>query len=179
MRATSPVPLYFSNGHGARLVDVDGNEYIDYQLAWGPNILGYNRPCMVEAMRVQAGRPYSYGAQHELEITVAECIQGCVPCAERVAFTSSGSEAVQFVQRLARAYTGRPRVLKFEGHYHGWMDSVLLSLHPLPSPASLACLPSCNPAFGRGAEHSSGAKEAYREHAFEGRRAYIYRFIPT
>ena len=71
-----------------------------------------------------------YGAQHELEITVAERIQACVPCAERVAFTSSGSEAVQLVQRLARAFTKRPLILKFEGHYHGWMDSVLHSHHP-------------------------------------------------
>ncbi|MGA2987466.1 MAG: aspartate aminotransferase family protein [Terriglobia bacterium] len=130
VRATSPVPLYFSSGRGARLLDVDGNEYIDYQLAWGPNILGYSHPRMVEAMRVQAERPYSYGAQHELEITVAERVQACVPCAERVAFTSSGSEAVQLVQRLARAFTRRPLILKFEGHYHGWMDSVLLSHHP-------------------------------------------------
>jgi len=132
VRATSPVPLYFSNGRGARLLDVDGNEYIDYQLAWGPNILGYNHPHMVEAMRAQAERPYSYGAQHELEIAVAERIQACVPCAQRVAFTSSGSEAVQLAQRLARAFTGRPQILKFEGHYHGWMDSVLHSHHPAP-----------------------------------------------
>ena len=129
VRATAPVPLYFAGGHGARLVDVDGNEYLDYQLAWGPNILGYGHPRMVEAMRAQAERPLSYGAQHELEITVAERIQACVPCAERVAFTSSGSEAVQLVQRLARAFTGRPVILKFEGHYHGWMDSVLHSHH--------------------------------------------------
>jgi glutamate-1-semialdehyde 2,1-aminomutase len=130
VRATSPVPLYFSSGCGARLQDVDGNEYIDYQLGWGPNILGYCHPRMVEAMRVLAERPYNYGAQHELEIAVAERIQSCVPCAERVAFTSSGSEAVQLVQRLARAFTGRQLILKFEGHYHGWMDSVLHSHHP-------------------------------------------------
>ncbi|MGH9328604.1 MAG: aspartate aminotransferase family protein [Terriglobia bacterium] len=129
VRANSPVPLYFDNGHGARLVDVDGNEYIDYQLAWGPNILGYNHPRLVEAMRRQAERPYSYGAQHEMEITVAERIQACVPCAERVAFTSSGSEAVQLAERLARAFTGRQLIVKFEGHYHGWMDSVLHSHH--------------------------------------------------
>lgn len=130
VRAKAPVPLYYRDGHGSRLVDVDGNEYIDYQLAWGPNILGYRHPRMVEAMRRQAERPYDYGAQHELEIAVAERIQRCVPCAERVAFTSSGSEAVQLVHRLARAFTGRPLILKFEGHYHGWMDSVLLSHHP-------------------------------------------------
>jgi len=130
VRAKSPLPLYFANGRGARLVDVDGNEYIDYQLAWGPNILGYNHPRMVDAMRRQAERPYSYGAQHELEILVAERIKAYVPCAERVAFTSSGSEAVQLAQRLVRAFTGRELILKFEGHYHGWMDSVLHSHRP-------------------------------------------------
>jgi glutamate-1-semialdehyde 2,1-aminomutase len=130
VRAKAPVPLYFSGGHGARLVDVDGNEYIDYQLAWGPNVLGYTHPCMVEAMRAQAELPHNYGAQHELEIKVAERIQACVPCAERVAFTCSGSEAVQLEQRLARAYTKRPLILRFEGHYHGWMDSVLHSYKP-------------------------------------------------
>lgn len=130
VRGKSPVPLYFDQGRNARLFDVDGNEYIDYQLAWGPNILGYNHPRMVEAMRRQAERPYSYGAQHELEIIVAERIQACVPCAERVAFTSSGSEAVQLALRLVRAFTGRQMIVKFEGHYHGWMDSVLHSYHP-------------------------------------------------
>lgn len=130
VRAKAPAPLYFANGRRSRLWDVDGNEYIDCQLGWGLNILGYNHPRMVEAMRIQAERPYSYGAQHEMEITVAERIQSYVPCAERVAFTSSGSEAVQLAERLARAYTGRTLILKFEGHYHGWMDSVLHSHHP-------------------------------------------------
>src|SRR5436190_8925252 len=129
-RAKAPVPLYFEDGCGPRLVDVDGNEYIDYQLAWGPMILGYKHPKLVEAMRRHAELPFSYGAQHELEISVAEKIQLLVPCAERVAFTSSGSEAVQLAQRLARAYTCRNLILTFEGHYHGWMDGVLISYHP-------------------------------------------------
>lgn len=129
-RAKAPQPLYFENGCGARLRDVDGNEYIDYQLAWGPNILGYANPKLVEAMRAQAEKPLTYGAQHELEIEVAERIQRMVPCAERVMFTSSGSEAVQLVHRLARAAKGRELILKFEGHYHGWMDSALISYHP-------------------------------------------------
>ena len=124
------MPLYYNGGKGARLTDVDGNEYIDYQLGWGPNILGYCHPKMVEAMRARAEQPYSYGAQHELEIAVAERIQSMVPCAERVAFTCSGSETVQLAHRLARAFTGRPLILKFEGHYHGWMDSALHSHHP-------------------------------------------------
>jgi glutamate-1-semialdehyde 2,1-aminomutase len=132
-RAKATVPLFFENGSGCRLTDVDGNEYIDYQLAWGPMILGYCHPGLVEQLRRQIEKPWSYGAQHEFEISVAEKIQAMVPCAERVAFTSSGSEAVQLAHRLARAYTDRPLILKFEGHYHGWMDSALLSYKPQPA----------------------------------------------
>jgi glutamate-1-semialdehyde 2,1-aminomutase len=129
-RAKAPVPLFLEDGLGSRLFDVDGNEYIDYQLAWGPMILGYCHPAMVKRLRLQVEKPLSYGSQHELEIVVAERIQSMVACAERVAFTSSGSEAVQLAQRLARAYTKRPLILKFEGHYHGWMDSALFSYKP-------------------------------------------------
>jgi glutamate-1-semialdehyde 2,1-aminomutase len=132
-RAKAPVPLFFENGQGARLTDVDGNEYIDYQLAWGPMILGYNHPAMVARLREQVAKPLSYGAQHPLEFTVAEQIQAMVPCAERVAFTSSGSETVQLAHRLARACTRRPKILKFEGHYHGWMDGALHSYKPQAS----------------------------------------------
>ncbi len=129
-RAHFPVPLYLTGGRGSRLTDVDGNEYIDYVLAWGPMILGYSHPAMVEAIRRQAEGPHSYGEQHELEIQVAEQIQRMVPCAERVAFTSSGSEAVQLAYRLARAFTGRNLILKFEGHYHGWVDGALVGYKP-------------------------------------------------
>ena len=131
-RAKAPVPLFFEDGKGCRLWDVDQNEYIDYQLAWGPMILGYSHPRMVECLRKQVEKPLSYGAQHELEILVAEQIQSMVPCAERIAFTSSGSETVQLAQRLARACTGRRKILKFEGHYHGWMDGALHSYKPQP-----------------------------------------------
>src|SRR5262249_3539224 len=129
-RLKAPVPLYFRNGCGARLEDVDGNEYIDYVLAWGPMILGYRHPAIVEGMRRQADLPTDYGAQHELEFLVSEQIQKLMPCAERVAFTSSGSEACQIAFRLARAFTGRHLILKFEGHYHGWMDGALVSYKP-------------------------------------------------
>lgn len=144
-RAKAPVPLFFEDGQGARLRDVDGNEYVDYQLAWGPMILGYGHPAMVERLRRQVEKPLSYGAQHELEITVAERIQAMVPCAERVAFTSSGSEAVQLVHRLARAHTRRPLILKFEGHYHGWMDSALHSYKPQPAEVGPLETPSTVP----------------------------------
>lgn len=125
-----PVPLYFRRGSGARLEDVDGNVYIDYTLAWGPLILGHSHPALVEAVKRQLEYGMAYGAQHELEFAVSERIQALVPCAERVAYTSSGSEALQLAFRLARAATGRNMILKFEGHYHGWMDSELISYHP-------------------------------------------------
>ena len=129
-RVKSPVPLFFKDGWGCRLKDVDGNVYIDYALGWGPNILGYQHPRIVEAMRKIVDSPHTYGAQHQLEYRVAERLQGIAPCAERVAFTSSGSEAVQLALRLARAFTAREQILKLEGHYHGWMDSTLLSYKP-------------------------------------------------
>ena len=129
VRARAPIPLYFEDGCGCRLRDVDGNEYIDYVLAWGPLILGHRHPRIVEALRRQVERPHMYGAQHELEFQVAEKLQTLVPGAERVVFVSSGTEAVQLALRLARAFTGRNLVVKFEGHYHGWIDSVLVSYH--------------------------------------------------
>jgi glutamate-1-semialdehyde 2,1-aminomutase len=131
-RAKAPVPLYFQDGCGARLVDVDGNSYIDYTLAWGPNILGYRHPRIVEAVTRAAQGPHTYGAQHEMEFLVSERVCDMVPCAERVTFSSSGSEALHLAWRLARAFTGRNVILKFEGHYHGWFDSVLISYKPSP-----------------------------------------------
>ena len=141
-RAKAPVPIYFENGSGCRLRDVDGNEYIDYALAWGPLILGHRHPKMVEALRQQADLPHTYGAQHRLEFEVSEMFQASVPCAERVAFTSSGSEAVQLALRLARAFTNRTVIVKFEGHYHGWLDSVLISYHPAATEAGPADRPT-------------------------------------
>jgi glutamate-1-semialdehyde 2,1-aminomutase len=145
--------LYFRGGQGSRLADVDGNEYIDYALSWGPSILGHAHPALVQAVRCAAELPHTYGEEHELEIRVAERIQALVPCAELVAFTSSGSEAVQLAHRLARAFTGRNLILKFEGHYHGWMDSALLGYRatgdqlgpleaPLASPGSCGQVPN-------------------------------------
>jgi glutamate-1-semialdehyde 2,1-aminomutase len=126
-RARHPKPLYFRDACGCRLFDVDGNEYIDYSLSWGPIILGHRHPRLTEAVSRAALGPHTYGAQHELEPEVGELFQRSVPCAERVAFCSSGSEAVQLAFRLARGFTGRSKILKFEGHYHGWMDSALWS----------------------------------------------------
>jgi glutamate-1-semialdehyde 2,1-aminomutase len=117
-----PHPLYFESGRGARLTDVDGNAYIDYTLAWGPLILGHAHPAVERAVAEQLTRGWIYGAQHEGEIRVAQKIVDLVPCADQVCFSNSGTEAVQVAFRIARGYTGRSRIVRFEGHYHGWMD---------------------------------------------------------
>ncbi|MCC6340699.1 MAG: glutamate-1-semialdehyde 2,1-aminomutase [Bryobacterales bacterium] len=126
-RSARPYPLYFARGGGAEAVDVDGNRYIDYGLAWGPLILGHCHPAVVEAASRALAAGATYGAQHDLEFEVAEMIQRAVPCAGLVCFANSGTEIVQVALRLARAVTGRSLHLKFEGHYHGWDDSVLVS----------------------------------------------------
>src|SRR5215472_15282018 len=131
LRASSrPLPLFFRTASGAKLVDVDGNRYLDYALAWGPLILGGSHPAIVRAVQHQLRHSQTLGAQHELEIEVAERICQMVPCAEKVAFSNTGSEAVQVVLRLARAATGKHKIVKFEGHYHGWMDNILFGYHP-------------------------------------------------
>lgn len=129
-RSARPYPLYFADGTGAQLVDVDGNRYLDYTLGWGPNILGNSPEIVVDAIRSAATHGLTYGAQHDLEFEVAELLTAAIPCADRVCFANSGTEIVQVALRLARAATGRNKFIKFEGHYHGWDDSVLLSYHP-------------------------------------------------
>ena len=125
-----PVPLFFRSASGSKIRDEDGNQYVDYALAWGPLILGHSHPALIGTVHPQMKKLQTLGAQHQLEITVAEKICRTVPCAELVTFSSTGSEAVQVALRLARAFTGRRKILKFEGHYHGWLDNVLISYHP-------------------------------------------------
>lgn len=129
-RAARPFPLFFHHGSGTQLTDVDGNVYTDYTLAWGPLILGHAPAAVNRAVMEHLERGHTFGAQHDLEYEVAELVQQYVPCAERVCFANSGTEIVQLALRLARAHTGRHKYLKFEGHYHGWDDSVLVSYHP-------------------------------------------------
>lgn len=129
-RGTRPYPLFFESGAGSKVTDVDGNDYLDYGLAWGPLILGHAPATVAEAVAAQARKALTFGAQHELEFEVAEMVKAFVPCADLVCFACSGTEAVQTALRLARAVTGRPKYLKFEGHYHGWDDTVLVNYHP-------------------------------------------------
>ena len=122
-----PTPLVIERADGAYLYDVDGNRLIDYYLGMGPMILGHNPPQVGAAVVAQLERGLLYGAQSGLEAEAAELFCAMVPCAEKLRFASSGSEAVQAALRLARAATGRNAVVKFEGHYHGWFDNVLVS----------------------------------------------------
>jgi glutamate-1-semialdehyde 2,1-aminomutase len=129
-RAARPYPLYFTGGKGSKLIDVDGNTYIDYGLGWGPNFLGNAPETVGTGITEQVSLGLTYGAQHDLEYEVAERLTELIPCADSVCFANSGTEIVQVALRLARAATGRSLYLKFEGHYHGWDDTVLVSYHP-------------------------------------------------
>lgn len=125
VRAVSePIPLFYTHGKGGRIWDADGNEYIDYALGQGPMLLGHTPGPVIEAIKKQAERGLVYAGQSELEVRAAELIVEHVPCAEMVRFNTTGSEAVHAALRLARAATGRKKVLRFEGHYHGWLDTI-------------------------------------------------------
>lgn len=126
----SPVPLFYTHGEGSRIWDADGNEYIDYVLARGPLLLGHSPRRVIDAVKRQMDVGLMYAGQNLLELEAAERICELVPCAEMVRFSSSGSEAVQGAWRLARGVTGKSKVVRFEGHYHGWFDSQIWSMAP-------------------------------------------------
>lgn len=125
--AMKPVPLYAESARGAYLKDVDGNEYIDYLLAYGPLILGHAHEGLTSAILKAMQNGFTYGLQHEGEIELADRLVEILPCAEQVAISGSGTEAVMLALRLARAHTGKQKVIRFHGHYHGWSDSIFTS----------------------------------------------------
>ncbi|HMM82629.1 MAG TPA: glutamate-1-semialdehyde 2,1-aminomutase [Terrimesophilobacter sp.] len=137
-----PYPLFIKDGQGSRITDVDGNEYIDYLLGLGPMILGHRHPSVTKAV-ADAIADYGtcFGLPYELEIEAAEKVVDAVPGIEQVRFTNSGSEAVGTAVRLARATTGRRLIVRFEGHYHGWQDTVYWSNHVDPQLAGPADRP--------------------------------------
>jgi len=127
----TPYPPFVASGDGARLTDVDGHEYVDYLLGLGPMLLGHRHPEVTEAVvRAIRDRGTVFGLPYDLEAEAAEKVVAAVPSVEMVRFANSGSEAVGTAVRLARAATGRPLILRFEGMYHGWMDTVYWSNHP-------------------------------------------------
>ncbi len=127
-----PEPLLLERGKGSRIFDIDGNEYIDYLLAYGPLILGHAPQAVNEAVITQIPKGTDYGISCELESMVSEELAKMVPCIDMVRFSCSGSEANHFAVRLARAYTGRDKIVKFEGHYHGTIDDLYISVKPSP-----------------------------------------------
>ena len=127
----APVPLFFTRAAGARMWDADGNEYIDYIQGMGPNLFGHAPEFIIQQVEEDMRKGFVYAAQFERELEVAELALGMIPLKDAtVRFASSGTEIDQLVIRLMRGYTGRPKYLKFEGHYHGWMDNVNYSVHP-------------------------------------------------
>ncbi|HEY4951485.1 MAG TPA: aspartate aminotransferase family protein [Candidatus Acidoferrales bacterium] len=129
-------PLFMERGRGSRIFDVDGNEYIDWMMAFGALPLGHAHPEVVEAIAEAAASGAHFATATPVELEVAELIQKIVPNAERVRFANTGTEAMMAAIRLARGVTGRPKLLKFEGHYHGWHDDLLVSSNVMP-PAAL------------------------------------------
>jgi glutamate-1-semialdehyde 2,1-aminomutase len=125
-RAVGGTPVFFREGRGARLTDEDGREYVDYVGSWGPLILGHAHPEVVAAVTQAAARGLSFGAPTALELEMAELLTTSMPSLEQVRLVSSGTEAVMSALRLARGFTGRAVIVKFEGCYHGHSDSLLV-----------------------------------------------------
>lgn len=128
----APYPIFMKEGRGSKLVDVDGKEYIDYSLSYGALITGHGHEKVTRATMEQIKETGTmlFGTPHELEIKMAEKIISLYPSIDQVRFTNSGTEAVLLALRLAIAYTNKPRIAKFEGHYHGGLNEVLVSINP-------------------------------------------------
>lgn len=125
-RAVKSEPIFFEKGEGAYLIDVDGNRYLDYVCSWGPLILGHAHPEVIAGIYFASKKGTSFGAPTWLEVELAELIKSCMPSIEKLRLVNSGTEATMSAIRLARAYTGRKKIIKFEGCYHGHVDSLLV-----------------------------------------------------
>ncbi|MEM1552952.1 MAG: glutamate-1-semialdehyde 2,1-aminomutase [Candidatus Bathyarchaeia archaeon] len=137
IRFFEPYPFYTARAKGSKLYDVDGNEYVDFWMGHGTHILGHSSPLVVEAVRRQLENGVHYGTSHELEVALAEQVVKMVPSAEMVRFTNSGTEANMYAIRLARAYTGRNKIIKFEGGWHGGYDALHIGVkYPFHIPES-------------------------------------------
>src|SRR3954447_20388608 len=125
-RGVGGTPRFIARGDGSRLYDADGNSYIDYVCSWGPLILGHRPPVVIEALQGVLNIGTSFGAPTEREIELAELIRGAMPSMELVRLVNSGTEATMSALRVARGFTGRDLTVKFEGCYHGHVDSLLV-----------------------------------------------------
>lgn len=143
-RSVGGTPPFLVRGEGAYLEDVDGNRYIDYVGSWGPMLFGHADPDVVQAVQEAATRSLSFGAPTEIEVRLAELICALVPSIEMVRLVNSGTEATMSAVRLARAYTGRSKIIKFEGHYHGHADFFPYCGRKWRADARAAQLPGCD-----------------------------------
>jgi len=142
----TPYPIVMKYGKGSRIYDVDGNEYIDYLMALGPLSFGHRQKKLIEAVKKVLDTTGSmFGTSHPLEYEVAEKIVKDIPSADMVRFGNSGSEVVMAAIRLARAYTRKDKIIRFEGHYHGWTDMIHFSCHPSLSEVGDEDAPNCVP----------------------------------
>ena len=188
-RHLTPFPVYVDRAQGSHKWDVDGHEYVDYWMGHGALFLGHCHPAVVKAIQEQAARGTHLGACHELEVRWAELVSKLIPSAEMVRFTMSGTEATHLALRIARAYTGRPKVVKFQGHFHGWHDGVVAAVNPPydvpmsagvpsrgPRPGCCSCPPNDIKAVDgpararrRGGGHPRARGRAVRDHADHSR----------
>jgi len=125
-RSVGGAPVFIARGDGSRIYDADGNEYIDYVGSWGPLILGHRFPAVIDALREVLDIGTSFGAPTARETELAELIRACFPSIEMVRLVNSGTEATMSALRVARGFTGRDLTIKFEGCYHGHVDSLLV-----------------------------------------------------
>ena len=125
-RAVGGQPLFIDRGEGAYMIDVDGNRFIDYVLSFGPQIIGHAHPKVVAALNEVIAKSTSFGAPSPLEVDLAELVMEFMPNIEMVRFVNSGTEATMSALRLARAFTGRSKIIKFQGNYHGHADMLLV-----------------------------------------------------
>jgi len=128
----TPYPPYMRRGEGSRLFDVDGNEYIDWLMSFGALPLGHAHPAIVEVVQREVVHGTHFATALEVEVEVAEMLVTLLPHADKIRFANTGTEACMAAFRLARGLTGRSKIVKFEGHYHGWYDAVLLNSNPQP-----------------------------------------------
>jgi len=142
LRFFKPYPIFVERARGSRIYDVDGNEYVDYHLAFGSVLLGHSSENVTRAVKAQLEKGSIYGLSNKLEVEVAKKIIQHVPSAQMVKFCNTGTEATYHAIRLARAFTGKTKIIKFEGAYHGWHDYVNISVGPSPREAGPKELPT-------------------------------------
>src|SRR5687768_1661002 len=142
LRYMEPFPVYIDRQKGSRKWDVDGHELIDYWSGHGAMLLGHSHPDVVAAVQAQVEKSTHAGGCHDLEVEWGRLVQQLVPSAERVRFTGSGTEATLMALRLSRIFTGRPKFLKFAGHFHGWHDAVMPGAYPPYDSVAVAGLPT-------------------------------------